>query len=282
MRADRNSSINLRWWIGWIVCVGLALPPAGLAATLEVDAAPPDPAAILARAFVNQYDVDIRATIELRMKNSSGQERTRRFEALQKIIDNRLHAIGRLTHPEYLRGMTILQIEDSGSGHEAFVYMPSLNKVRRLSTLQRADSVFGTDVTYEDLERRQIKNYTIVGFEEGEMRGEEVFVIRARPKETRSSELVVFNVARLDDIILEIRHYKDDSPEPFRVVSLTRAGMIEGHGHLLPTRLTVRNVSRGTTTEVTFSDLTINPKIDDRVFSLRTLEQERDIFRSFR
>ena len=43
-----------------------------------MDAAPDDPKAILTRAFVNQYDVDIRSDIELRMKNDSGQDRTRR------------------------------------------------------------------------------------------------------------------------------------------------------------------------------------------------------------
>ena len=109
-----------------------------------------------------------------------------------------------------------------------------------------------------------------------------VFVIDTVPKRTQSAERVIFYVAQLDDVILEVRHYKNDSPDPFRVTSLTRAGMIEADGHLLATRLTVRNVTRGTTTEVTFSNLEINPTIDDRVFSLRTLEQERDLFRAFK
>ncbi len=276
MRADRH------WLTGWITCLTLILALASSAANVAMDASPPDPMAILSRAFVNQYDVDMSSRIELRMKDGSGQERTRQFEALQKIIGNRLHAIGRLTHPEYLRGMTILQIEARESGHEAFVYMPSLQKVRRISTMQRADSIFGTDVTYEDLERRHADDYTITGFEEGEVRGEPVFIIDAQPVQTRNAERVVFSVAQLDDVMLEIRHYKNNSPDPFHAVSLTRAGMIESDGHHLATRLTVRNLTRGTTTEVTFMDMKVNPPIDDRVFSLRTLEQERDLFRPFR
>ena len=114
------------------------------------------------------------------------------------------------------------------------------------------------------------------------MLDEPIFVIETVPLRTQSAERVVFYVAQQDSVILEVRHHKHDSPSPFRVVSLTRAGMVEAHGHLLATRLTVRNVTRGTTTEVTFSDLQINPPIDDRVFSLRTLEQERDLFQSFK
>lgn len=252
------------------------------AAAAAQDAAPTDPNVVLTRAFFNQYEVDLSSKIELRMRNDEGQERTRRFEALQKIVGDRLHAIGRLTYPEYLRGMTILQIEEPDRTHEAFVYMPSLHKVRRVSMLQRGDAVFGTDVTYEDLERRHVEDYQIVGFEEGEIRGEPVFVIDSVPTRTISAERVVFYVAQLDDVILEIYHYRDEKPEPFRIISVTRAGMIKADGHLLPTRLTVRNLSRGTTTEVTFEDVTVNPPIDDRIFSLRTLEQERDLYRPFR
>ena len=62
-----------------------------------------------------------------------------------------------------------------------------------------------------------------------------------------------------------------------RVIAAPRASMKSGDGHVLPTRLIVRNVSRGTTTEVTLNSLAINPAIDDRIFSVRTLDQERDL-----
>ena len=48
----------------------------------------------------------------------------------------------------FLRPVTILQIEAVGRGHDAFVYLPSLRKVRRFTTSQRGDAFFGTDVTY--------------------------------------------------------------------------------------------------------------------------------------
>jgi len=257
------------------------LPLDAVAASAEPNPHPPDPRAILVRAFANQYEVNISANIELRMRNASGQERTRRFEVLQKIIGDRLHAIGRLTHPEYLRGITILQIESLEDGHEAFIYLPSLQKVRRVSMLQRGDALFGTDVTYEDLERRHIEDYVVEDFEEGEVRGEAVFIVSVRPIRTQSAEKLVFYVAQRDDVILEVRQYKNGSPDPFRSISALRTGLVEAEGHVLVTRLTVRNLSRGTTTEVTFENMKVNPPIDDRVFSLRTLETERDIFRPF-
>jgi outer membrane lipoprotein-sorting protein len=53
--------------------------------------------------------------------------------------------------------------------------------------------------------------------------------------------------------------------------------MVAHDGHVVPTRLTVRNHARGTKTEVTFENLRINPAIDDHLFSLAALERQRKL-----
>jgi len=243
----------------------------------EVEGLAPKAERVLASAFANQYEVDTTATIELIMRNDSGQERRRHFEAASKLIDDRMHAIGRLVRPEYLRGMTILQIEAEDRGHDAFVYLPSLRKVRRITTSQRGDAFFGTDVTYEDLERRRVDDYEILSAEGREFGGEDAYAIRVRPVRGSTYAEVIFTIALTDHAILEARYFKRGSPEAYRVMTSARAAMTEADGHVLPTELVVENLSKGTTTEVTFRDLRINPEIDDRIFSIRTLEQQKDI-----
>ena len=53
--------------------------------------------------------------------------------------------------------------------------------------------------------------------------------------------------------------------------------MVERAGHVLPLKMTVRDLRQGSTTEVFFRDLQVDPEIDDHVFSVRTLEQQRDL-----
>jgi hypothetical protein len=53
--------------------------------------------------------------------------------------------------------------------------------------------------------------------------------------------------------------------------------MTNGGGHVLPKRIEVRNLVRGTTTEVLVHEISINPEIDDRIFSAVTLEQRSDL-----
>jgi len=173
--------------------------------------------------------------------------------------------------------MTILQIEADNRSHDAFVYLPSAQTVRRVSTSQRGDAFFGTDVTYEDLERRYAKDYEIVDLSAGNIGGEPTHVIRARPRLPQTYHEVRFWIATSDPVILQAHYFKRNASEPFRTVSAPRASMKESGGHVLPTRLVVENLARGTTTEVVYNDLAINTKIDDRVFSIRTLEQKGKI-----
>ena len=250
------------------------------AETVEAASVQPSPREVLERAFENRYEVDTAATIELVMRDRRGSERSRHFESASKLIEDRMHAIGRLVRPEYLRGFTILQIEADDRGHDAFVYMPSLKNVRRVTTSQRGDAFFGTDVTYEDLERRHVEDYEVTGSAEDTLAGEPVWRIDVVPLRDSTYDSAQFTIAHSDYTILASRYFRRGQTEPYRLLTVSRTGMVEGEGHVLPTRMKVENLRKGTSTEVTFKDLRINPTIDDRIFSIRTLEQQKDLSRS--
>jgi hypothetical protein len=169
--------------------------------------------------------------------------------------------------------MTILQLETEQRRHDAFVYLPSMHSVRRVSTAQRGDSFFGTDVTYEDLERRHPQDYQATRVWRERVDGEASFVVAALPRRPRSYAELHFWIAASDKAILQVHFFKRGSPEPFRTISAPRGSMLVSGGHTLPTRIRVENHARGTTTEVRYHDLQVNPKIDRRAFSVHTLER---------
>lgn len=241
------------------------------------DAVPVSAAEVLDRAFSRRYEVDLTSIIDLVMRNDLGQERRRRFRAMSKVIDHRVHSIGRLVEPEYLRGMTVLTIEAEDRSHDAFLYLPSLGRVRRVSTVQRGDAFFGTDVTYEDLERQRAEEYDLEPLRTRTWAGEEAYVVEGQPHRSYNYARTRFVIARADLAILEVEYFKRGSDEPYRVITAPRASMLSQDGHVVPTRLRVTNRSRGTTTEVSLSELRINPEIDDHAFSIQALESQRPI-----
>jgi hypothetical protein len=254
-----------------LLAPGPASPQAG------ADAVPPSAGDILDRAFELRYEVDLTSVIDLVMRNEAGHERRRRFHAMSKMIDDRLHSIGRLTEPDYLRGMTVLTIESKDRSHDAFLYLPSLDRVRRVSTAQRGDAFFGTDVTYEDLERQRADGYALEPLLSERHGGEPVWIVAGRPLRRYNYARARFTIAQSDLAILEVQYFKRGKPEPFRVIRAPRATMVTQDGHAVPTRLSVTNTASGTITEVVMSELRINPEIDDRAFSLQALESQRPL-----
>lgn len=230
--------------------------------------------ALLERAFANRYELDFMADIDLVMHGAQGRTRVRSFRALSKVIDGLTHSVGRLTTPHYLRGMTILTIEAEARGHDSFVFLPALDKIRRVSTAQRTDAFLGSDITYEDLERRRASEYEITSHRIADLHGERVREIGAAPRQPGAWDRIEFVIAQSDAAILETRHYRGGEL-PRRIVSTSRADMLTQAGHVLPLRIFVVNASRASRTEVVFRNLVVNPEIDARIFSLVTLDQAR-------
>ena len=228
-------------------------------------------------AFENRYALNLTSTVELEMKDHQGGEQRRKIRVASKIVDGQVHSLARLKQPIYLRGMTILTIENHDRGHDAFIYLPSLQRIRRITTSQRGDSFFGSDVTYEDLERLRVGDFEVGKMTEKIRGGESVLLIRARPKRKTTYSRILFVISAKDFAILETQYFKLNQEEPFRVFTAPREGMIEKDGHVIPTRFHVVDKIRRSSTDITFTNLEINPPLDDRLFSLRTLESRRPL-----
>jgi outer membrane lipoprotein-sorting protein len=230
---------------------------------------------LLTRAIAIRYDCDSGARIDLRMRDGRGGERRRSIRTLAKHIDGRMHSIGRLMAPEHLRGMTILSIENHDRGDDVFVYLPSLGRVRRISMGHRADSFLGSDLTYRDLDRQRAEDYRVESLDGEVVQGEPAHVITTRPVEDDSHQRVAFVAAESDLAILELRYYKNGGAQASRVARFPRASIRRWGENLIPTRIQVVDTIRGSETDVEISELEIDPEIDDRIFSLLTLQSQR-------
>lgn len=256
----------------------LSYAPGGQAAEASIGVSasplPSSPGAILESAFINRYSVDLVTRIELLMHGRGNQKRERTIAAVTKVVDGRVYSIGRLLSPEYLRDMTVLMMENEKRGQDAFIFMPSLDKVRRISTAQRSDAFFGSDVTYEDIEQQRATDFEFESMESSQVDGEAIYEIHARPARLGNYERVIFTVAKDDFALLNIRYFKRGAEDPYRVIDAPREFMTELDGHVLPTRLSVENRIRGTRTDVLLSKMSTSIPIPNRIFSVRTLESK--------
>jgi hypothetical protein len=178
--------------------------------------------------------------------------------------------------PGSLRGLTVFISEVEGGGRDTFVYLPALLRARRISGIQRLDSFLGSDLTYEDFERQRAADFAVEPLPPEDVAGEHCTMIRALPRDERSYAAVVLAVAP-DRAILEYRYFARGKDAPYRVIETPRSEMHREAGHLLPTHYSVRHLERGSSTELVLRRLAIDPAIDDRIFSVRTLDQQRPL-----
>jgi hypothetical protein len=243
----------------------------------DVRAVGATPAEVLARAFANRFEIDMIADLELHMRDGTGQETRRLLKGMSRIIDGHVHTLGQITWPDRLRGVTVLTIEAGARSHDAFVYLPAAQRVRRVSTAQRGEAFFGTDVTYEDLERRRVDDFALGSASSGQYQGEPVLRIRAKTVADLTYDRVQFAIAEIDGAILEMLYYMGDDTDPYRRVRAPRADMVSIADHVLPTRLIVENLSLGRVTEVRYHALKLDPVLDARIFSVTMLGRDRDL-----
>jgi hypothetical protein len=233
---------------------------------------------ILKRAFDNLYDFDMTTTLTLLLHNKRGEQSVRRAEIARKRIDGRLHAFGRFLDPPWMRGTAVLVIDNRDRSDDHFLFLPDQGRVRRVTNVQRTDSFLGSDLWYEDLERRHPEDYEVTSLRRDEFKGEAVFVVGGFPTTHSGYGRVEFIIARSDFLLLKTSLYKGRAERPFKTIEPpSRAAVVEEDGHLIPVRLLVSNLQRGTRTEARFERLEVNPRIRDHLFTSVALESGRAI-----
>ncbi|MGH9390993.1 MAG: outer membrane lipoprotein-sorting protein [Vicinamibacteria bacterium] len=232
---------------------------------------------ILERAFSNLYDCDLRAVLTLTLRTGHGEESIRQAEIARKRIRGRLQSYGRFLEPAWMRGTAVLVLDHGGGSSEHFLFLPEQRRVRRVTSVQRSDAFLGSDLWYEDLERRDLAQYSIGGMSEKLLGGEPAYAILATPKQESRYQRVEFDVARSDFLLLKSSFFRGDAELPFKTIESERRSALVSEGHVLPTVLLVRNPLRGTTTEARFEGLEMNPELSESLFTTVALEAGRRI-----
>ena len=256
---------------------GIAALGLAPAAADEVDGSPLAPAELLRTAFDRRYGADTHQQMTLRLRSGRREVQTQRIEVVTQMEGGRLRALARFTAPPDLRDTALLVLEQDGRPDDYFLYLPALGRVRRVGGAQRSDSFMGTDLTYEDLERRRIDEFEDLRSATGNVAGEGVVLVSGRPRHPAGYERVEFAIAPGDATILETRYTARGSSAPFKVIRFPREHLHEQDGYSVPRRISVSNLRKGTETEVTVEMLRLNPDVDLRLFTTDALLREAEL-----
>jgi hypothetical protein len=227
------------------------------------------------RAFQNFYYFDVRANLAFDVRSKDGDVLHYETEFLRKFIDGRAHDLFYFEGEGDMRGLRVLRIERDDRADDAFVWVPALHRIRRQAMAQRGDKMLGMEVTIEDLEVQRLAKLEIVGSSFSRVDGEPVRIVTMKRLVGGSYDRADFFIATTDYAILEVRLYRHDAVDPFKVTRMPRESMEQFDGHVLPRRIEFLDRQLGTETTLTFDRREVNPQLASERFTETSLEKRK-------
>jgi outer membrane lipoprotein-sorting protein len=218
-------------------------------------------------------------TVSFRAKDDKGSVKETRATVWWKRFPDGFSRV-RMTFldPDDMRGSGYLLLEKEGR-NDMFLYLPDLQKSRRITGNHFSGPLFGTDFTSEQLERIYglAKDSSSKRLPDQTLDGAAVYALESIPDRggDAASELarVVSLVNKETCVPEKIEFYgKDDKPR--WVLTIDRKTVTKEASGFVPHALVMRDQTKGTETELLVEKIELGKDLSDKEFSQAALEKK--------
>ncbi len=207
-----------------------------------------------------------------------GGERVRELELFErKEGAGEQKSIVFFSAPAEVKGTGFLAFTHRGAPADQWLYLPELQRVRQITARNRNESFVGTDLSYRDLDLlTDMPDWTDADAH-ATLRGEETvdgvpsYVIEQTPqRDDIGYKKVVVWLGKDDLVYRRIEFWEDDAAPTKRIGQrdIRNEGTIPVAHDVL-----VETPAKGTKTAITISDVQLNQKLADDLFTQRALER---------
>jgi len=229
--------------------------------------AEPTGAALMQAVYDRPQGKDMSGLLTMTLIDSKGKERVRSIKQILGTygsIDKKLMVF---QSPADVRGTSFMNwsYAEAGKSDDQWIYLPALKRVKRISSEGRGDYFMGSDFTYDDLGDRHpsADTHTLTGSET--IDGDQCWMVESVPKNPKDlySRTVTW-VSKEKSVGLK-RDYYDKRGTLLKTLRVSSVEFISGVWIIKKTEM--RNVQKGTSTRMEFTDVRINTGITDSSFS---------------
>lgn len=245
----------------------LALSQTGQAET-------PDARAIVENSLRAFYYAgqDMKAHVSMSLVNPQGKTRSRRMTLLRRNQgergDQKYYIF--FHEPSEVKGTAFLVWKYPAKEDDRWIFIPSVNLVKRIAANDKRSSFVGSDFTYEDVSGRDAgdETHSLRGVEE--LDGRTCYVVESVPKSPADYARRTSWIDQEHYLPLK-EEYVDARGVTTRVFTADEVAQVGGHWTV--TKRTMKNLQTGHRTEVVFTDVAYDVGLNDDLFSERYLRQ---------
>jgi hypothetical protein len=155
--------------------------------------------------------------------------------------------------PADVSGVSLLTHSALNGDDKQWLFLPSIRRVKRISSSNRSGAFVGSEFAYEDLSSFEVEKYSYKGVDTETLDGRKVFVVDYSPqyKNSAYSRLRAYldpsnyQPVRIDYFNRRGEHFKTLTPSNYRAYKGDRAWR--------PHRLEMKNLVNGKSTTINFS-----------------------------
>lgn len=235
---------------------------------------------LMQQNFVTTKVSGFNGDVSLVLINAQGKERVRKIGIWSKLqpVDVDTEVLIRFNEPADVKGTGFLQIEHSRADDDMWVYLPALGKTRRLVASNKRDSFFGTDFSYGDVLLPPVDKYQHTWLRDEAVDGAPCHLVESKPLDDKtrddsgySRKLVWVDAKTFLERKVE---YFDVEGKLLKTQTTFDVQAVEpAKQRYMPMRREMVNHQTGHRTVYRFDRFTLDQRLTDSFFSVRSLER---------
>lgn len=251
---------------------------AGLLAAVPVSA---DDAAArgleIAREAENRFDdyEDQRAEAVLTIRTARGDEAIREMHARSLNTDDGSRNLTIVDAPRDVAGTALLTHSFDDRPDRQWLFLPALNRVKRIAAGNRSGSFMGSEFTYEDFTGQPVDKYDFRLLREEEFAGEPCYVLARTPKpDTKSTyarHVVWMDKAHYRSLKVEYYNRAGQHQKTLRATAFEEYP----RGQWRPHKMTMTNHLNGNESVLEWSGIEFDNGYTERDFTVDALKRAR-------
>ena len=233
--------------------------------------------AALAQKIFDRPDGDdaaSKAVMILAKKGSKPRYRTMYTYRLDTEDGDTL-SLTRFTEPPEISGTGLLNHDRPGDENSQWIYLPALDRARRISTSRKGGRFVGSDIYYEDMSKRDASKdrHRILG--EGKVGSTPTTMLESIPLDTDDSVYSKrISWVHLDTLIpLQVDYYMDETNSPVKRMKVSKIQKQQGYWTVLDS--TISDLESGHQTRVVTQAIEYNQALPVSLFSRQSLSDIR-------
>jgi hypothetical protein len=206
------------------------------------------------------------------LKSSDGNRVSeKRWQFTQLGSHGQARAVIRFVAPAEVKGVALLIVNHPDRDSDQWMWTPAIERDRRVAVQDRSTRVFGTDFSFEDLEERDVDQYTYALLDPDTVDGALCWKIQLTPRQSKSSQYVKSIAWIRQDNYAYVRVEGWGKDGLIRRQTFTNLRNIQGIWTALDQ--TITDIHKGSSTQLVLDRVQYNVAVRDEDFTLEAIRQ---------